>query len=123
MIDSKEKMFTLRETTALLGVPIDRLKSWVRYGKAHSQKVSDSLRAEGLFAESEIERLKTFLRGGYWHEPAPDGLICQAQAARQLGLSRQRVTELVREEKLKVVKIVGRKRYVRRSDVLELKLG
>ena len=121
MIDTKEKMYSMRETAALLGVPVDRLKSWVRYGKAHPTKVSDSLRAEGLFAESEITRLKTFLRGGYWREPAPEGLMCQATAARQLGVSRQRVTELVHEKKLKVIRIIGRKRYVRCEDVEKLR--
>lgn len=121
MIDTKEKMYSMRETAALLRVPIDRLKSWVRYGKAHPTKVSDSLRAEGLFAESEIERLRTFLRGGYWVEPPPEGLMCQATAARQLGLSRQRVTELVHDGKLKVAKIIGRKRYVHSKDVEKLR--
>ena len=50
----------------------------------------------------------------------PNELLTPAQAARLKGVSRQWIANLIRQEKLDVVKIAGRN-FVRQSDVLNYK--
>jgi hypothetical protein len=50
----------------------------------------------------------------------PNELLTPTQAARLKGVSRQWIANLIRQEKLDVVKIAGRN-FVRQSDVLNYK--
>jgi hypothetical protein len=50
----------------------------------------------------------------------PNELLTPAQAARLKGVSRQWISNLIRQEKLGVVKIAGRN-FVRQSEVLNYK--
>ncbi|AHF80190.1 helix-turn-helix domain-containing protein [Thermococcus paralvinellae] len=102
-----------REVAKILDTSTDAIYLWIEQGKVASLKIRYGMRVYHWIPEEEVERLKK-------EKPPKDKLLSTRQAAEILGVRQEVVSELVRQGKLRGIK-VGLYYKIPESEVLKLK--